>query len=190
MPEKTLRKLRCLMPLGTLAAFALTAYPALCWGTTNKTDPMTGGTTTYVFTPSENVSACSGKHSNLVVICSSELDFASIFIEGACEPMARVGEPFAPFNVDTRVDDAPHFETTMTVNLFAPELIGTANISHIDSEAPTPRFGSFIKEYLDSQKLAVRYFTAEGRLESLVFHTAGMREATLSAPSVCDESMF
>ena len=78
----------------------------------------------------------------------------------------------------------------MRRNLFVPELIGDISVANQDSQVSTPDFGSFIEDYLDSQQLAVRYITEEGRLETLVFPTKGMREAAHSPPSVCELSMF
>lgn len=115
---------------------------------------------------------------------------AGIFIGKACAPLTEAGSPFAPFKVTIRIDDAPATEATMRINLFAPELIGDSSVAHQDSDPQTSDFGSFIEGYLDSHQMAIRYVTAEGGLETLVFQTEGMRETAFSPQSMCDAGMF
>jgi hypothetical protein len=175
--------------MGLLAGVSLTAFPAFGWETMNQTDPMTDATTTYVVTRAENVSACSGRRPGLILICDS-VGPAALMIAEACEPLTPEDKPFGPFEVTTRIDDATAFKTTMFINFFQPELIGDTNVADQNNQASTPDFGSFVEDYLDSQQLALRYFTAAGQMETLIFRTTGMREAALSPSSLCDASMF
>ncbi len=187
--QTTFRSIKCLATLALLTGVTLAAAPALSWETVNQPDPLDDRVTSYVFMRSDSTSACSDQRPAMVLICSETLP-SSLMLAEACEPLTDADKPFAPFEVTIRVDTSPAVKVTMQRNLFVPDFIGDGAVGRSARDAPTPEFGDLIQDYLDSQKMAVRYITAEGRVETLVFSTAGMREAVLSSGSVCGAEMF